>query len=1045
MSVLPQTNYGQNPLSPGNQNTNVPATPDLTYSPSPSGSTDLEIYPCSSLPTSLGLNGYQAAGSVVISGVSNDLSGVTYNALTNTLFMVINGSTTMLETELNGNILRTISLSGFEDTEGVAHLYDNTFAVTEERRGNIVIFELSASQTLVNYSQADIIEFANWQDGTNKGLEGVSYDLVNQLLYAVKEKQNMELYKLPVPSNYPITVTPNIPCALSTLPITDVADLYLLSAPSGYNAVGIEDHMLLLSDESTVLMELDANCNIVSQLDLSGLPQPEGITLSANGDIYIVSEPNILYKYTKSTAAPSPIYSATNLTGTSHTVTSSNLVSNEAYCWRVKDSNANSWSDFWSFSVNTPPSVAITAPLNGTITDPNIQINADASDTDGTIAQVDFYVNAQLVGTDNSYPFSINHTLNQGDGLYIIDAIATDDDGASTAASRINIVLSTVTYPPSVAITSPQDGDTFSPDTNIPLIAMAEDTDGSIQHVEFFIGNQLYFIDDEYPFETVWTPSTPGAYTLSAVALDDDGQASNSFSLTINVEYDNTITSSSQISSGEDDVEEFANGNMYSTSSDLELNQETNRGEQTVGLRFQNLGLPSNAVISSAYLQFTTDNETNSEATTCIIKGEATSDAQPFTSANGNLTSRQMTAASVSWSIDPWLVNYESGAAQRSPNIAPILQEIVNTYGFNPGSAIVLAVDGTSGQRIAVSYNKNPQQAAELIVNYNCPEAGLICDDGDPNTINTLTDGECGCIPEEPISMFFDIQINSGNNDVEENGRNGRMYNNSSDIELVRDRSYTGNQIIGLRYEQIYLPSSAVITNAYIQFTVDETRNRQGTVVISGEASSNSSPFTTSAYNVSSRNQTNAATSWAPAPWLNVGDAGEAQRSPDLSPIIQEIISSTGWSPGNAMTFIIEGNGKRVAESYEGSPDKAAVLHIEYTLSNSNIDFMSNTPVASDDNEPTEQRQAQTGIKNINLYPNPAAYEVNILMEFEQIDSEQGTISLYDYQGKLLVQESFNPIIDRGLDLDVEHLPGGTYIIQIQAGEYFATQQFIKQ
>jgi hypothetical protein len=58
-------------------------------------------------------------------------------------------------------------------------------------------------------------------------------------------------------------------------------------------------------------------------------------------------------------------------------------------------------------------------------------------------------------------------------------------------------------------------------------------------------------------------------------------------------------------------------------------------------------------------------------------------------------------------------------------------------------------------------------------------------------------------------------------------------------------------------------------------------------------------------------------------------------RTPDLSSIVQEIVNRGGWSSGNAMAFIIEGSGKRVTNSYDGSRHSAPLLHVEWGSSNS--------------------------------------------------------------------------------------------------------------
>jgi hypothetical protein len=49
-----------------------------------------------------------------------------------------------------------------------------------------------------------------------------------------------------------------------------------------------------------------------------------------------------------------------------------------------------------------------------------------------------------------------------------------------------------------------------------------------------------------------------------------------------------------------------------------------------------------------------------------------------------------------------------------------------------------------------------------------------------------------------------------------------------------------------------------------------------------------------------------------------------------MASVIQEIVNRPGWSSGNALMVIITGSGERVAESYDGDPDGAPLLHVVY-------------------------------------------------------------------------------------------------------------------
>ena len=67
------------------------------------------------------------------------------------------------------------------------------------------------------------------------------------------------------------------------------------------------------------------------------------------------------------------------------------------------------------------------------------------------------------------------------------------------------------------------------------------------------------------------------------------------------------------------------------------------------------------------------------------------------------------------------------------------------------------------------------------------------------------------------------------------------------------------------------------------------------------------------------------------SPRLNtvVGAAGSDQRTDDLAVVLQEIVDRSDWSAGNALALILSGDGRRVAESYDGTA--APELVIQYT------------------------------------------------------------------------------------------------------------------
>jgi hypothetical protein len=117
-----------------------------------------------------------------------------------------------------------------------------------------------------------------------------------------------------------------------------------------------------------------------------------------------------------------------------------------------------------------------------------------------------------------------------------------------------------------------------------------------------------------------------------------------------------------------------------------------------------------------------------------------------------------------------------------------------------------------------------------------------------------------------------------------------------------------------------------------VQFTADEVSGGAAALIVRGEAADDAVSFSTTAGDVSGRPATAASAAWSPADWTAVGQAGAAQRTPDLSAVVQEIVARPGWAPGHALVLVVSGSGTRIAESYEGAPSAAPLLRVEYRL-----------------------------------------------------------------------------------------------------------------
>ncbi len=200
---------------------------------------------------------------------------------------------------------------------------------------------------------------------------------------------------------------------------------------------------------------------------------------------------------------------------------------------------------------NNPPTVSITSPANGAsfAAGSNIAIQANAADSDGTISKVEFFQGATKLGEDTTGPYSITWN-NVSAGSYTLSARATDNGGAATTSSAVNITVTAPTNaPPTVSLTSPTNGATFTAPATVSLAATAQDTDGTITKVEFFQGATKLGEDTTSPYTLTWTNVPAGSYSLTAKATDNGGAVaiSSAVSITVNASGSSVPTSGLQL------------------------------------------------------------------------------------------------------------------------------------------------------------------------------------------------------------------------------------------------------------------------------------------------------------------------------------------------------------------------------------------------------------------------------------------------------------------------------------------------------------------
>jgi regulation of enolase protein 1 (concanavalin A-like superfamily) len=186
---------------------------------------------------------------------------------------------------------------------------------------------------------------------------------------------------------------------------------------------------------------------------------------------------------------------------------------------------------------NHSPTISLTSPAAGaTFTAPaTVSMAASAADSDGTIARVEFYSNGALLGSDATAPYTFSWTKVAA-GNYNITAVAYDDEDASTTSTAHAITVSgAANQPPTVSMTSPASGSTYTAPATVALAASASDADGTVTRVDFFANSTLVATASGAPFNANWSNVAAGSYSITAVATDDDGATKTSGAIGITV------------------------------------------------------------------------------------------------------------------------------------------------------------------------------------------------------------------------------------------------------------------------------------------------------------------------------------------------------------------------------------------------------------------------------------------------------------------------------------------------------------------------------
>ncbi|HHS7812657.1 SdiA-regulated domain-containing protein [Pseudomonas putida] len=225
----------------------------------------------------------------------DEASDLSYNPQTKTLFSVMGKNPFLVELTLQGDVLRKMPLVGWSNPEGVTVMENGLMAIVDEREHLLTIVKVDA-----NTRELNIADFPKYDLGPsknqNKAFEAITWDPHNQQLLLGEERP-------PALFTWKSDGSQILKGDKQKL-ASDELDIRNLSALAIDPRTG---HTLVLSADSHLLLELDEKGEQVSFMTLLGgfnglkdtIPRAEGVTMDDAGTLYMVSEPNLFYRFEK--------------------------------------------------------------------------------------------------------------------------------------------------------------------------------------------------------------------------------------------------------------------------------------------------------------------------------------------------------------------------------------------------------------------------------------------------------------------------------------------------------------------------------------------------------------------------------------------------------------------------------------------------------------------------------------------------------------------------------------------------------------------------
>lgn len=299
-------------------------------------------------PLAIDLSTYTQVGRYTLPAPSNttppagsllaeEVSAVTFNRDTNSLFVVGDGGTSIVQVSKTGALINSMTLAlnparpqgaEFYDPEGLAYIGNGRFVMVEERDRRAVLFTYNAGTTL---GRADTQSVKLGTTIGNVGLEGLTFDPLTGGYIFAKEENPKGIFQTTLDfaagtaSNGSATTVNSTnlfdPALLTQLP--DFAEVFALSNVQSLTGQPDGSNLLVLSQVSGRVQEVSRSGQVLSTLTFTQAPtdtlsvadqQFEGLTMDDEGILYATTEngldPQLFVFAPAAVAVPEPASTA---------------------------------------------------------------------------------------------------------------------------------------------------------------------------------------------------------------------------------------------------------------------------------------------------------------------------------------------------------------------------------------------------------------------------------------------------------------------------------------------------------------------------------------------------------------------------------------------------------------------------------------------------------------------------------------------------------------------------------------------------------------